>query len=117
MTPIKGVKGNAYEIKIQNDYLMFLGDMSSSIKLEDITSIQFYENKIPRRNSIKIGTETNIFFFFFTSLEGIGNCTAYLYKDKPYYIQLLTNKTTFIFNLFDKEDTLGLFNELKNLIR
>ena len=72
----KGVKGNAYEIKIQNDYLMFLGDMSSSIKLEDITSIQFYENNIPRRNSIKIGTETNIFLVGKTSLEGIGNCTA-----------------------------------------
>ena len=52
-----------------------------------------------------------------TSLEGIGNCTAYLYKDKSYYIQLLTNKTTFIFNLFDKEDTLDLFNELNLLIR
>ena len=113
----KGVKGYAYEIKIQNDYLMFLGDMSSSIKLEDITSIQFYENNTPRRNSIKIGTETNIFLVGKTSLEGIGNCTAYLYKDKQYYIQLLTNKTTFIFNLFDKEDTLDLFNELNLLIR
>ena len=62
-----------------------------------------YENNIPRRNSIKIGTETNIFLVGKTSLEGIGNCTAYLYKDKPYYIQLLTNKTTFIFNFYTEK--------------
>ena len=49
---IKGVKGNAYEIKIQNDYLMFLGDMSSSIKLEDITSIQFYEKTLSPRGAV-----------------------------------------------------------------
>lgn len=112
----KAEDGNAYEISIQNNHLRFLGDISSNVKLEDITSVQFYDNIIPNQNNIKIGTETNDFLVGKTSLEEIGKCTAYLYKNKPYYIKLLTNKSTYIFNLYDKDDTLDLFDELNALI-
>lgn len=108
----KGTNGEAYDIKLQDNSLMFIADMSSSIKLDEIESVQFYEEKIPERNSIKIGTETNKFLTGKTSLKGIGNCYVYGYKDKSYYIKLVTENRIFVFNLFDKEETISLFEKL-----
>lgn len=109
---VKGTNGEAYDIKVQNNYLMFVSDMSSSIKIDEIESVQFYHESIPERNSIKIGTETSGFLTGKTSLKNIGNCYAYVYKNKEYYIKLVTESRIYIFNLYSKDDTINLYNEL-----
>lgn len=109
---VKGTNGEAYDIKVQNNYLMFVSDMSSSIKIDEIESVQFYHESIPERNSIKIGTETSEFLTGKTSLKNIGNCYAYVYKNKEYYIKLVTESRIYIFNLYSKDDTINLYNEL-----
>lgn len=109
---VKGTNGEAYDIKVQNNYLMFVSDMSSSIKIDEIESVQFYHESIPERNSIKIGTETSEFLTGKTSLKNIGNCYTYVYKNKEYYIKLVTESRIYIFNLYSKDDTINLYNEL-----
>ena len=83
---IKGIRGEAYDVRIQDDYLMFIADMSSSIKLDEIESVQFYNESVPEQDGIKIGTGTSEFLTGKTSLNGIGNCYVYVYKNKDYYV-------------------------------
>lgn len=109
---VKGTNGEAYDIKVQNNYLMFVSDMSSSIKIDEIESVQFYHESIPERNSIKIGTETSEFLTGKTSLKNIGNCYAYVYKNKEYNIKLVAESRIYIFNLYSKDDAINLYNEL-----
>lgn len=109
---IKGTTGEAYDIKIQGDHLMFIADMSSSIKLDEIKSVQFYNESVPERDSIKIGTGTNEFLTGKTSLKEIGNCYVYVYKNKDYYIKLVTDDRIVVFNLWDKDEAMSLFDNL-----
>lgn len=111
---IQGASGKAYDVKLQNNYLMFIADMSSSIKIDEIEYIQFYDEKVPEQNGIKIGTGTDKFLTGKTSLKGIGNCYVYVYKNKSYYIKLVTENRIFIFNLYDKNHTIYLYNQLNS---
>lgn len=57
---------------------------------------------------IKIGIETSDFLTGKTSLKNIGNCYTYVYKNKEYYIKLVTDSRIYIFNLYSKDDTINL---------
>ena len=109
---IKGIRGEAYDVRIQDDYLMFIADMSSSIKLDEIESVQFYNESVPEQDGIKIGTGTNEFLTGRTSLKGVGNCDVYVYKNKDYYIKLVTDDRVVVFNLWDKDEAMSLFDNL-----
>lgn len=85
------------------------------IAISDITSVSLEETMpglISKINGMKVGYNLRGTF----KLEGELNSTLFVQQDKPPFINIRTQDRLYIINFKEKEDTLNLYNKIKNRI-
>ena len=112
----KGKQETAYSIHLYNNAVHFEGMVDDVVDFSKIESIAYKEINFEGKK-IGVGEATSIFLVGDAKTEEFGKCRAYVYYDKPYYIVMKTEDSTFVFNLPKEQECKKLYNKLLERIQ